>query len=582
MTTKMSNLILFTTSSMLLAFIQCETIHFTNSPAHLMGSTNITSYKLLVKDSTPITIIEANKEMPDHSSINRNYHANERIDINVDNSADSPFNNDRHVKLVTNLCGSHQLQMKNTQDIHGSIGITITDDSNNNRPTSSGHSNEYKIKSDNNPDDGNQSVKKLVYSPVLLKKFIKEYNDKLKNADIGTKNAIQQIHDQIYDQQSTNGDKDIDLTELNKKIDEIEQKYSYNNRFHNSHKHDNYDDDRRPSDQYKDQDGWVTLDAVPWSSSTVSKWYPHDEESTRRKPFPSSIRPYKGSNKFPYQDDTDDDDYYNRPKPMYDARPNVYSSWSKPQSYHSNGRPRPQPYTFTESGVFSQKYFNRDRFHSNDRVSQYPGDIITDERPSNFPSESHGHSHYYDDDHYNGASSNIQMAIAGNSWHSTVKPSTYSNERPHTSNNDHEGNGDWVLISTTKGYQIPGNRRHYGRRTMTLPTKSSVTFNVKPQSMRMHKAIKLTVLPAYDNAKNGTFSTDKNNKRPTTTTIHNGMIEIDGTHDNIDDDVRATMQTIKKKPIKTNTVKPTSNQTLNQTKRHKLLKGNTKLEPKSE
>lgn len=569
----MSNLILSTTLSILIAFVQCETIHFTNSPTHLMGSTNITSYKLLVKDSTPITIIEANKEMHDNPSTNRNYHTNERIDINVDNSADSPFNNDRHVKLVANLGGSHQLQMKNTQDIHGAIGLTITDDSTH-RPASTGHSNEYKIKSDNNPDDGNQNVKKLVYSPVLLKKFLKEYNEKLKNADIGTKNAIQQIHDQIYDQQTNNGDKSIDFTELDKKIDEIEQKYSYNNRFHNNHKNDNYDDDRRPSNQYKDQDGWVTLDAVPWSSSTVSKWFPHDEESTRRRPFPNSARPYKGgSNKFPYQDDhSDDDDYYNRPKPMYDSRPNVYSSWSKPQSYHSNGRPKPQPYTFTESGVFSQKYFNRDRVHSsqNDRISQYPGDIITDERPSNFPSESHAqaHSHYYDDDHYNGASSNTH--------------STYNNERPNNNNNNnHEGNGDWVLISTTKGYQIPGNRRQHGRRHMTLPTKSSVTFSVKPQSMRMHKAIKLTVLPAYDNAKNGTFSTDKNKKRPTTI-IHNGMIEIAATHSNVDDDVRATMQTLKKKPIKTNTVKPIRNQTLNPTKRHKLLKGNTKLEPKSE
>lgn len=529
------------------AVVQCETIHFTNSPAHLLGSTNITSYKLLVKNADPITIIEANKEIGSGRLSHRPYHvANDRVDINVDNNADSPFNNHHHVKLVASMGGSHHVQMKNTQDIRGAIGITVTGD-----PSDFPQSDAIDMHMQANQDDAN--VKKLVYSPILLKKFIKEYNDKLQNADNGAKTAIKHIHDQIHDHQHghVNRDKvDInDALETDTRNEDIEQKYGQSNRYHNK-----YDKNRLPASDYKDPDGWVTLDAIPWSSSTVSKWYPHGEE-TRRKPFPGSVRPYKyNSNKFSYQNDNgnNDDDYYNRPKPSsYDSRPN-YSSWTKPQSYNPNGRPKPQPYTFTESGIFSQKYFNQDRLQHADHGTRYPGDLITDERPSNFPSE----SHYYDDgDHYNAAASNAHHTAAG----AVV---------------DHESNGDWVLISTTKGYQAPGNRRQYGQRAMPMTVKSDDESNEKPHMIRMHKAIKLTVLPPLDKAPNGTFSTDK---KPTMTTIYDGMVEIDASHHSIDEDVRASQ---KKKMTKIPS--PVKTTTANNVKRHRLVKGNIMVEEKSE
>lgn len=516
-----------------------------------MGSTNITSYKLLVKNADPITIIEANKAIGGRlSPPHRPYHlANDRIDINVDNSADSPFNgNHHHVKLVASLGGSHHVQMKNTQDIRGAIGITVTGDPSDFPPSSANDMHAVR------PSQDDANVKKLVYSPILLKKFIKEYNDKLQSADTGTKTAIQHIHEQIQEQQThvhVNRDRiDVnDALESDKKNADIEQKYGQNNRFHNK-----YDQKRRPAtDDFKDPDGWVTLEAVPWSSSTVSKWYPHGEESNRRKPFPGSVRPHKfNGNKFAYHSDSDshDDEHFGRPKPSaYDARPNVYSSWSKPQSYNANGRPKPQPYTFTESGIFSQKYFNQDRLQHADHGTRYPGDIITDDRPSNFPAE----SHYYDDDQYNAAASNAQHAV---------------HNAPQV---DHESNGDWVLISTTKGYQVPGNRRqHLLQRAMPVSTRTSEMVGERPShSIRMHKAIKLTVLPPLDKAQNGTLSS---NNKPTTTTIYNGMVEIDATHESVDDDVRATVQAAQKKKVMRNhTVKLS---TANNVNRHKMVKGN--------
>lgn len=548
----------------LIVVVHCETIHFTNSPSHLVGSKNITSYKLLVKNSDPITIIEANKEVaerPHNKYIEPHifsHNPNDRIDLNVDDSGDQS-NFDYHVKLLANMAGSHQIDSAPTQNVHGTVGLTITGGPSDAPIPASYDSKKSEL--DNEGEASNISAKKVVYSPVLLKKFMKEYNEKLKNADVSTKNAIQKIHEKIYEQQQTPNENihdkpDIPL-EFDKSIEEMEQKYNLNG--YNA----NYNDDRRkrPADPYKDRDGWVTLEAVPWSSSSVSKWYPHGgEEDTRRRPSHSSTRPYGKPDKFPYHDDLDDD-YYNRPKPSYvdRDRPNVYSTWTKPQSLNGNGRPRPQPYRFSEPSFGANKFYDRDS-HSN-RPWNSGGEIITDNRPSEFPSESHGNRPSYHDD-FNTASSN---------HHSSYQ------ERPS------ESNGEWVLISTTKGYQVAaGNRRQQGKRALdSSDAQSSVIVKV-PRSTRMHKSLKLTVLPAEDPAKNSTFSSSSKKKQ--TTTIHGGMVEIDATHQSIEDDVRATFLAQKKLTATVNVNDPkktssTPSSTVNKTR--KLLKGNFKLEERS-
>lgn len=531
----------------LIVAVQCETIHFTNSPTHLVGSKNITSYKLLLKNSDPITIIEANKESKE------NLHPNDRIDINLDDSADSPFHNDYHVKLIANMGGSHHVDTAPTQNVHGAVGITITGSPSSKPITGSTDFKKYDHETGN--DSSNANAKKVVYSPILLKKFMKEYSEKLQNADVLTKNEIQKIHEKIHEQQETNANKNEEIVDVDKSAEEVEQKYNWNGY------RDSYDDDRRkrPSDPYKDRDGWVTLEAVPWSSSTVSKWHPYGDDDTRRRPSPNSARPYK-TDRFPYHDDADDD-YYSRPKPLYadrDKRPSVHSAWTKPQSYNNNGRPTPKPYRFSESGSFGsyQKFNDRD-FQSSGRPYQSNGDdIITDNRPSEFPSEYHRPS-YHDDDHYNAASSNISPSY----------------QRPT------EGNGEWVLISTTKGYQVGGggNRRQKGNRAMFQSNAQSSVLFTAPKTMRMHKALKLTVLPALEPAKNSTFSTDPMQK-PTTTTIHGGMLEIDATHESIEDDVRKKVQAQKK----LTTVSPPVKAPSNDNKNRKLLKGTFNLHERTQ
>lgn len=564
------------------AFALAETIHFTNSPGHLVGSKNFTTYKLHVKNSEPITIIEASKEvLPNDadeqaSGADYGHNSNDRMDYG-NNSGDDDRNVFVTKKLVASLGASHQAEPLKTHEMHESLGLVV--DANPDESPAITR-NEYKV---NGVETVNGvGIKKLVYSPILLKKFVKEYTEKLKNADIGTKNAIQAISEKIN---SNKSDADVAEKVSNASTSEIEpeQKYNYNSF------HDSYDShrNRRPTSSgnnaYKDRDGWVTLEAVPWSSSSVSKWYAYGNKNKDDRRRPSSggygsgsshfERPYASASrpdKFPY--DNDDDEYYGRPRPGHidrDSRPNVYSTWTKPQPI--DRPPRPQ-YNYGDSGMFNSggdKFFDRPSGSSGGSSHSgrpWQDDIITDNGPSNFPgsssgSGSHSSSGYYDVKHHNDdfddSDDGDHYRPSGSSIHASYQ------SRPN------EGNGEWVLISTTKGYQVPSGHRQHGKRAMSL-SQSAVTLNV-PQIVA-HKAVKLTVLPAIGSEpakhKNSTFSTDID-KPPTMITSHGGLLEVDATDQTIDEHVKATSHGWPNGPKHAN--KPAKGAV----KRRKVLKGKT-------
>lgn len=87
--------------------------------------------------------------------------------------------------------------------------------------------------------------------------------------------------------------------------------------------------------------------------------------------------------------------------------------------------------------------------------------------------------------------------------------------------------------------------------------------------MRMHKALKLSVLPALDPAQNSTFSVD-NKRKPTTMKVQGSMIEADNSG-TVEDDVRATIQANKKLA----TAKPVQG---SENKNRKVMKGKSQLE----
>lgn len=496
--------------TIVLALANTETVHFTNTQNHLHNNptNNFTTYHLRVHGADPITIIED----INHSS---------KSDDNSEN-----VNRDAEKKMLTRRNGDHftekelvsvsplaqQRQNNRNQDVRATLSFQISD------PDKS-----------TDDDNGDGDKKAAVYSPSLLKKFIKDYSEKIKNADEITKNALKEI--ERMNQKQTNGEDEVTTDRMDfGSEDEIEQKYNtWNDRYSNKHQ------SQSQTNPYNDKDGWVTLEAVPWSSSKVSKWHPHSNKFSNKNSYdsPLSHQPSyeddddKYHQAFPkprppppptshYHDEFNDDYIDDHPtlKPVYTSydpyrqpqtnnRPQ--NSWSQNQNTGYEKRPtykpRPRPqYDYSQSNSNSQQSYDDDRHESNehwydvDRNTPKPWsqDIITDNRPSDFPIRS---------------------------------PS----KRPHSSDRDftkyrpfshpESGNGEWVLVSTTKGYQKPTRQ---GQRAMAPP-------NIQSNDLLSHHTVKLTVLPA----KNNTFSYD----RKPMALSHGGMLEVESSFESVEDSV---------------------------------------------
>lgn len=505
----------------LMATSQTETIHFTNSPGHLIGSRNFTTYKLLVKDADPITIIEANKNVGGSSveavtaiTMSANRRGDDDISretfIETGGGADVMFDSKKSVTI-----GAHPLAMMVTDDLKTAEST--------NRDT----------------DGSDNGLKKLVYSPILLKKFVKEYTEKLKNADPITQNAIKEISEKI----NQNAADSVESA----KQDVPEEKYNYNS----------YDRRRPVSNKpYQDRDGWVTLEAVPWSSSTVSKWHGHhqyDDDRHRPNSYGGSStfndRVYSVNSHRPSHHHDEEEFYRPKPygsRPVDDDRP-TYTAWSKPQAFSRPSR----PHTYSSFND-RDEYYDRDRPYSS---KPWASDIITDSRPSNFPRPHRRPGASYND-----------AEPYSNDDEERYRPSSGS-ESQHPAN----GNGEWVLISTTKGYQVPG-RRQSGRRSMKFGVPSAM--DTTRDGISTHKSVKLTVLPPLKS--NSTFSTDDKQM----VLSHGGLLEVVDPHTTIEAAAHAARkQATTKQPSKTSTKattkRPTTkNTTVKDNKKHKVIRGN--------
>lgn len=203
---------------------------------------------------------------------------------------------------------------------------------------------------------------------------------------------------------------------------------------------------------YDDRLGWVTLEPVAWSQGKVQKWEPN-------KP----LKPHW---------DRDEPPPYQRPerpyKPTYEYKPGKPSHWdSEPQ--YTYGKPTWQSW------------------NSNP-------EIITDNRPSHFPEPSPSHGKPW----YEGKP---QTEVVYHGSHGEGRPSGHPGD----------GDGRWVLISSTKGYSYP-SRKGYQR-----------SLNVTPKiSMSSHRTVRLTVLPAL-------------NDTTKTTTSHGGLLEVESTSQTVDE-----------------------------------------------
>lgn len=481
-----------------------ETIH----SEKLQSSTNnFTTYRLNVPGSLdPITIIE---------EISRSTNPNDdRKEDNVNRDGEKKMlvrrNGDRYTeKELVSLSPSAEQRLNNrNQDVTATLSFQIS-----------------------NPDkshadvDANDDKKKNPYSPSLLKKFIKDYSEKIKNADESTKNALKEI--EKINRKHTNVEEEVTTDRMDFiSDDEIEQKYNkWNDRYTNKH--------QSQTNPYNDKDGWVTLEAVPWSSSKVSKWYPNNKFTNKNSydsPLSHQSSYEDDDNRYPnsfpkprppsnYHDNFNDDYIDDHPtmKPVYTSydthRPSPSSnrpqySWSQNQNTGYEKRPsyqsRPQ-YDYSQSNSNNEhqhQHYNDDRhdlsdYYDIDRNTPKPWsqDIITDNRPSNFP-----------------------YRTQSKRPHSSDRDPTKYRPFSHPDN----GNGEWVLISTTKGYQAP---KRSGKRALNLT-------NIQTNDLVSHHSVKLTVLPA----KNNTFSYD----RKPMTLSHGGMLEVESSFESVEDSAALT------------------------------------------
>ncbi|XP_055634327.1 uncharacterized protein LOC129774587 [Toxorhynchites rutilus septentrionalis] len=407
-----------------LAIVTSETIHFTNSAKHL-SLRNYTTYEVEVPGSKPITIIEANpiktNEIPSRPPA---------IFIQTRNAAGASVHDHAHV-VINN-------------------GLRST-------PT-----------------------KKTLYSPELLNKFLKEYSEKLKNADSITKQKLNEItminNSKQFEKQN------YDLNSENQTV-EAHERHASGSKLYG---------DILKTHPWNSKDGWVTMQAVPWSESKVSKW---QSTSNKFNDNHHHQQPYHGSFQLI---DNESEESISRPKPSYAATSPASSS------YHGND--------------------DSDEYSDNSFASSRPSYAVAIEKPSKPAFESFYNRRYKPSEDYRRKYSSQNSDYNGDAWYdhgfkktpqqhtdiitdgrrpyfpqdnfSRPQPTTTDRNLPHSY--PERGSGEWVLVSTNKGYQYP---RRQGQRAITFsPTALS------------HKSVKLTVLPM------------KNTKDMTTS--HNGLIEV--------------------------------------------------------
>ncbi|XP_049285768.1 uncharacterized protein LOC125764999 [Anopheles funestus] len=532
--------------------LKAETIHFTNSPKLIMASKNFTTYEIEVPGSKPITIIEATDPYDRGSSNGR------------------PL--DTFPKEV-------QLPGGPTTSFRTSTGLSVS------RPA-----NEQSSASSSEQSTGSR---KTLYSPELLNKFLKEYSEKLRNADSATRkrlNEITMINNSVNrnqnelpgvgsadENQYRNKHPHLDAIQAESQNDtderlpvdepKTEDEFVFNDtherhvmsglgatsnkRWYQEPALGGYQTQPQQTHSHKNhpwniKDGWVSLEAVPWSESKVSKWHASGSMSELNKNSPGKVTAMQhaldkywntgsvASEETPkykpvatsgsigsssYYNGNGDDDYgygalhsdnrapvnrlppssvtpteslYNRRRPIA----TLYSDRPDPERGRPTAPPQPQLDSWYDQQLHtSNPYDSMKAYHDqgpNPTASISNRDIITDGRPANFPKfapDRPGQGGGYSVDDHNPPSER-------------VRPVSYPDR----------GNGEWVLISTTKGYQYP--KRRHGQRAITF----------SPATSTSHQTVKLTVLPM----KNAIDMT----------TSHNGLIEVSSSTQTVEDAVK--------------------------------------------
>ncbi|CAH0560675.1 unnamed protein product [Brassicogethes aeneus] len=342
------------------------------------------------------------------------------------------------------------------------------------------------------------------FAPVALQQFLSNY------AKDKGKKPIQNENDAHFES--------VDL--ITKAPDEIfkeeKSKSNWNSKQYNNPKNNN--NYKNPLD---DKKGWVSLEPVPWSISKISKWHPN---TAAAKPTPSQ-RPWNDySSSLPYE----------RPWESALNRPNGQGYNIKPQmenhEYYDDNIQRPPNNQYSQqfenyrpnqaynnnkpTAIFNQKVQVRPSYSESSyktplKISGYYKD--EEETKTNCKDEKHFESGIITDGQLPDFPTEYRDAMRRRG--SEIHPDT------HPTN----GDGEWVLLSTTKGYKRPKNRQR--------------SLDIKPQALGVQKSVHLTVLPPLKNSK------------VNMTTSHGGMLQVESTFETVEQSQKkfAKKQKLKKR-----------------------------------
>lgn len=261
---------------------------------------------------------------------------------------------------------------------------------------------------------------------------------------------------------------------------------------------------------FDDRKGWVSLEPVPWSVAKISKWNSRYKPQESAKPtwmdnygsnnYQSSSSNYN-SYKNPYKPRptnnyyNDQNNYYMEEPSnngFYDRNTNVKPSYSSPYYVQKLQVQTSMDYPGQMNKIS----------HKDEEDCAHYGDIITDGLPANFPDPP-------------------QM----------LDPNRrQSNSEPHPASHPFSGEGEWVLLSTTKGYKYPKHRSR----------ERSLNLDGDANSIGVHRSVRLTVLPPLKDSK------------VNMTTSHGGMLQVESTHHTVEEDrkqqLKKQKQKVKQKP----------------------------------
>lgn len=574
--------------------IVADTNHYSSQPPtdmiNLSGQ-NFTTYKLDVPGSAPITIIEsttprrhfymspgriqalrdqnrldlAKQQQPLQPTAKRSNFtltSTDKIDDHEDDDEDHDHDHHHHQEMPAKVMrrrnggernhptkhaqlvsrSPQQTQLKApqaNQDVRATIGLRVTandaDDSDTASSSSSDNVLIYKSATERSnypttPKDGSNQTK-VEYSPYILQNFIKEYTEKLKRVDPNAQSELNKIVRVNSDSTLSN------------------RRYNWNDNRDSAINQEN-----RPNpNPFNDKKGWVTMEAVPWSTSKVSKWHANidkfgsssslndDDTHEGSQPYQPSWNEYNQNRPHrpsrppvpPIYDEVLDDDYvYSRPH-ISSPRPAIYTTYDpyRPQTDRPNFT-KPPKFNHPDNSYADSFYDTAERpptFNPRPHRPSHQSPSAYD-YPSNDEDSSSYHDKWYD--HGGNKHWNDYLITDSNPADFPKPPERRPTARPHKNQDRYDtthpdsGNGEWVLISTNKGYQLPSRN---GQRAIQM--RPSDTPAPVYNDLLSHHTVKLTVLPPL----NRTFSSD--NRRPSMVLSHGGMLEVESTFNTVEDSV---------------------------------------------